>query len=657
MLTLPSGLPAEELAPGLHLLRLDREQIAAGGVDGLALPEAARWLALARLDLYWVRPHYGVGVTALPREIQLLLWQEADGGYGLLLPLVDAGCRARLDGPTPRRGRWDREGNPRPPRRRIADGFGLLVDGVRAGHAPDGMRAALLGCGADPFALRDRVLAAARTLLGTFRLRHEKPEPPQRRAFGWCSWDAFRRNISPAGMEAAVAGLGAAGAPPRWAIIDDGWQAVRDNALVAACATHPGRLPEGLAPAIAALRAQGVASVGVWHALQGYWQGVHGDGPEATAHPTWRSTGRVMGHQGPLQDLRLVSAAAAAGWYAGWYRWLRSQGVDFTKVDNQGALELFSAGHAEEAAAMATYQRAAQGAAAQHLAQQGLSCMSHGSDVLFHLAEGNWLRNSQDYWKDGPPENHQRFVAKNAVNAFLHGAVAWPDWDMFLSRGPHAAFHALARALSGGPVYTSDGPGAADPALLAQLCLPDGRVPAFDRPAQLLADRLLDDLQRSPRLTILANRSGERFAIGAFHCAHGVPGRIDDGFRLSAIYDLPDHADWVLGDPATGACAPCGRDDLHALSLDPLGAALRVAAPLIDGLAILGDRSRLNGAAGVAVRRDAQGPSAILAGPGELWLYATRPLCMVYGEERRVWPAGTIRLPLRQPVTVVISAG
>ncbi len=646
MLTLPPTLQSETVGSDLLLLRMDGGQVAQGGVDGLDIPELARWMALARLDLYWVRPHYGRAIAELPREVQMLLWQDGGGGYGMLLPLVDAGCRARVDGPSPRQGRWDREGNPRPPLRRVSAGFGLLVDGVRPGHAPKEMRAALAGRGGDPFALRDRLLAAARDMLGTFALREEKPEPPQRRQLGWCSWDAYRRAISHERLDAAVAGMVAGGAPPRWAIIDDGWQATRDNALEDSCATHPERLPGGLAPAIAALRARGVASVGVWHALQGYWQGVHPQGAEAARHATLASRGRVMGHQAATQELRLVAPAEAGAWYDRWYRWLRGQGVDFTKVDNQGALELFSAGHTA-AAAMAAYQQAAQDAAAAHLSQQGLHCMSHGSDVLFNLARGNWLRNSQDYWKDGPPENHQRFVAKNAANAFLHGAFAWPDWDMFLTSGPHPLFHALARALSGGPVYTSDAAGAGKPALLARLSLPDGRVPAFDRPAQLMADRILDDLQRSARLTIIANRSGERVAVGAFHCAHAVAGRIADGFRLCDVYDLPSCPAWVVGDPETGACAPCAPHDRHALSLAPLGAALRVAAPLIDGIAVLGDRSRLNGAAAVAVSRGDGIVRAALSGPGVLWVYSEQGMkATVDGVMRRLPPGpGSVPVP------------
>ena len=49
-----------------------------------------------------------------------------------------------------------------------------------------------------------------------------------------------------------------------------------------------------------------------------------------------------------------------------------------------------------------------------------------------------------------------------------------PDWDMFQSQHPAGLLHATARAISGGPLYVSDGPGKHDFSLLARVVLPDG---------------------------------------------------------------------------------------------------------------------------------------------------------------------------------------
>ena len=90
---------------------------------------------------------------------------------------------------------------------------------------------------------------------GTFRLRSCKSPPPVVDVFGWCTWDAFYHAVTPAGVEAGalififfififgnstdvvfcstLTGVGAladGGCPPRFVIIDDGWQSVAPDA-------------------------------------------------------------------------------------------------------------------------------------------------------------------------------------------------------------------------------------------------------------------------------------------------------------------------------------------------------------------------------------------------------------------------------------------
>ena len=42
--------------------------------------------------------------------------------------------------------------------------------------------------------------------------------------FGWCSWDSFYSAVSASGLSDAVQSLSSGGTPPRWVVIDDGWQ-------------------------------------------------------------------------------------------------------------------------------------------------------------------------------------------------------------------------------------------------------------------------------------------------------------------------------------------------------------------------------------------------------------------------------------------------
>ena len=71
---------------------------------------------------------------------------------------------------------------------------------------------------------------------------------------------------------------------------------------------------------------------------------------------------------------------------------------------------------------------------------------------------------------------------------FIH-----PDWDMFQSTHPCAAFHAASRAISGGPIYVSDTVGKHNFDLLKTLVLPDGSILRCEYYALPTKDCLFED--------------------------------------------------------------------------------------------------------------------------------------------------------------------
>lgn len=59
---------------------------------------------------------------------------------------------------------------------------------------------------------------------GTAKPLPEKTLPDSINWFGWCTWDAFYSKVSAAGVKDGLDTLTAGGIPPRFVIIDDGWQ-------------------------------------------------------------------------------------------------------------------------------------------------------------------------------------------------------------------------------------------------------------------------------------------------------------------------------------------------------------------------------------------------------------------------------------------------
>jgi len=93
------------------------------------------------------------------------------------------------------------------------------------------------------------------------------------------------------------------------------------------------------------------------------------------------------------------------------------------------------------------------------------------------------------YWKDGA-KKHLLFCAYNSV---WLSQVVWPDWDMFQTHDPYAVLHAVARAVSGGPVYITDRPEDSNPEIARRLAFSDGRLPLPEFPALPTRDILFRD--------------------------------------------------------------------------------------------------------------------------------------------------------------------
>lgn len=63
-----------------------------------------------------------------------------------------------------------------------------------------------------------------------------------------------------------------------------------------------------------------------------------------------------------------------------------------------------------------------------------------------------------------------RHIFCNAHNSlFTQHLNVLPDWDMFQTSHPWAAFHAAGRCMSGGPIYFTDSPGKHDISLIKQM--------------------------------------------------------------------------------------------------------------------------------------------------------------------------------------------
>ena len=84
--------------------------------------------------------------------------------------------------------------------------------------------AVFIAAGSDPYKLLSYAFSRVSSRMGTFRTRVSKPSIPGADSFGYCTWDAFYSSVDSDKVQTALESLRTIGAPPRFVIIDDGWQ-------------------------------------------------------------------------------------------------------------------------------------------------------------------------------------------------------------------------------------------------------------------------------------------------------------------------------------------------------------------------------------------------------------------------------------------------
>uniref|UniRef100_A0A1D2AEY2 galactinol--sucrose galactosyltransferase n=1 Tax=Auxenochlorella protothecoides TaxID=3075 RepID=A0A1D2AEY2_AUXPR len=177
------------------------------------LPAPSRFLALGLTSVWWMTPAWGSCASWVPLETQFLLLELPEGaGCAVLLPLLSnhGTFRASLAGSGP--------GSEDP-------ALHLHVDSGDAGVMTQTWTDVFyIAAGKEVYPLVDAAVATAGRLSGGARPRTSKAVPDFVDTFGWCTWDAFYYDVTPAGILDGVQALQVGGINPGFVIIDDGWQ-------------------------------------------------------------------------------------------------------------------------------------------------------------------------------------------------------------------------------------------------------------------------------------------------------------------------------------------------------------------------------------------------------------------------------------------------
>ncbi|CAI0417137.1 unnamed protein product [Linum tenue] len=505
-----------------------------------------RFMSCFRFKLWWMAQRMGEKGRDIPLETQFLLVETksgshlaSDGGdgvnqivYTVFLPLIEASFRACLQG-------------------NQNDELELVLEsGDESIKASSFTQSLFVHAGTDPFATITEAMTAVRSHLQTFRLRHEKKLPGIVDYFGWCTWDAFYQDVTQEGVEAGLQSLAGGGTPPKFVIIDDGWQSVSGDPeketsdsqqqqplmrLTGIKENPKFQNQEDPAAGIKSIvniakQRHGLKFVYVWHAITGYWGGVRPGVKEMEGYesamkypmvskgvvenePTWKTD--VMAVQG----LGLVNPKSVHKFYNELHSYLAAAGIDGVKVDVQCILETLGAGLGGRVELTRQYHQALDASVARNFPDNGcIACMSHNTDALYCSKQTAVVRASDDFYPRDPV-SHTIHIAAVAYNSVFLGEIMQPDWDMFHSLHPAAEYHASARAISGGPVYVSDAPGKHNFELLRKLVLPDGTILRALLPGRPTRDCLFSDPARDGvSLLKIWNMNKFTGVLGVYNC-------------------------------------------------------------------------------------------------------------------------------------------
>lgn len=558
------------------------------------LPDLRRFTACHRYEPYWMKPCAGARLSDVPAETQSFLAELGTGEWLLLVPLIGDLFRFSL------RGRPD-------------DALELLAE-TGDSFAPGlGGLALYVAIGRDPFEVVRDGARAVMDRLRSGRLRVDKPIPDFVDYFGWCTWDAFYQDVSADGVRQGLERFASGGVSPRFLILDDGWQSTDvmstgERRLTSFSANA--KFPGGLQSTVRMAKDEyGVEAFLVWHSIVGYWGGVDGKRlPGYGVVDQTRQFGEgVLSHAPAFNQLwwgnlvGFVPCEHVRAFFDDYHRALAAQGVDGVKVDSQAVLESVAQRQGGRIPVARAYRDALETSVLAHFEGRLINCMSNGQETWYGSPASTLIRSSIDFFP-ARPESHGMHLYANAQVGLWFGEFMRPDWDMFQSGHEWGAYHAAARAISGGPVYVSDEPGEHDFAVLKKLVCSDGTVLRCEGVAKPTRDVLCVDPTRDGALLKVWNRNRVGGVVGVFNATHTPEGRTSGVLRGHVgPSDIPDFTcgDFALYAHNSKSLEVIAWSARHPIALGERGFELFTLVPVERGFAPIGLGDKMNSAGAI----------------------------------------------------------
>ena len=534
----------------------------------------------------WTKP---VAVNALRDikdwDVQLFYWRYADGVYGAAIPLSGNGYRTTLG---------QEKGK-----------FGSKSLSYFDGMARDSIPQMAIGFGKDPFQLFESLYEEGLALLGrSENLRKNKSFPSVLENIGWCTWNAsgLGKNLNEELLLSAAKEFSRNGFPVRWFLVDDGWFDHTGNKLNSLTPNRE-KFPRGFSSIIRILKEEyHLKDVGVWHALNGYWQGINPNSELGSKYRgdliSWQEHIRPDQASTDVRTCAFISPYSKAldEFYRGFHEYLRDEGFSFVKVDNQLIIERMAPGNFPIWEGAERYHAALHRSVEKTFNNVIINCMDMTADAYLNFGTTAIARGVEDYfpYEKGESYDLQRgnaaaHLVQAIYNSLYFSQIVFSDFDHFESTNPNAVFHAIARGLNNGPIYITDAVGEHRFDVLTPLVYSDGKIIRSDKPLFPAEDCLFQVQDPSPfKAYSLAGNTG---LLGVWNCADA--GSVEGFCSASDVHGLRGE-EFAVYEYFSKELTIAGKDRKIPVRLDRFGYRLYYFAPLTEGNAVLGLVNKYN---------------------------------------------------------------
>lgn len=217
--------------------------------------------------------------------------------------------------------------------------------------------------------------------------------------------------------------------------------------------------------------------------------------------------------------------------------------------------------------------------------------------------------------------------------------IVWPDWDMFQSHDPWALQQAVARAVSGGPVYITDNANATKPEIVKPLAFSDSRLPLPDHPALPVKDVLMRDPYNEPvPLKVFTRVTVKGMGVYGIVAVFNIN---KDDKVVEGTVSLSDaqlgKGSFLVYEYFTGETRVLRAGEKLNFKIEPMGVKLFIISPIKSNVAVVGLKDVYIMPRGVVSCYEA-GEALLLEvyEPGTLVVWSAKSLRIEGGDVERV---------------------